>query len=287
MQYYRHFGLQGPLFRRVTPWQPLYMSAAHRETLTALEWGLCHESSPFTLLVGEPGSGKTALLHAIVARGFDQVRTAMISNPLLPFDEFVREVLHQFGIGAGPGRPALLDAFDALLAAIEPGGRVVIAIDGAQAMSDSMLEELDLLSNRDRRADNPLHLILVARRDLARRLLEPGLTRLNDQIGVRATLEQMSRNESFEYVDYWIRKGGGRLYDVFGRQPLATLVDHAGGLPQRLNVLCHNALLLAYSRGCRKVDLVTARKVAADYQSVIGADPSGNHRCLIRDNYAT
>jgi type II secretory pathway predicted ATPase ExeA len=264
MLYYEHFGLERPLFRIISP-QSLYLSQANRAVLAQLEWSLCQEPSRFTLVTGESGTGKTTLLQSLLARDHYQIRTAIISNPALPFDALLREILQQFGIGAGTSQVELLAAFNNFLATIEPGGRVAIVVDDAQALSDAALEEIRFLSNSDALEENQLHFMLVGQRELARRMLAPGLLRLNTRIGARASLDRMSRDESIEYLEYCLQAGGGNAHRVFDRRALAHVADHGGGVPRRLNVLCHNAMLLAYSAGRSSVALRDARAAAAEY----------------------
>ena len=81
--YYSHFGLTGPPFQLTSSPAQLYMSKEHREAYAALEWGMLHEPSGFTVLIGEVGTGKTTLALAILAREFENVRTAYLANPNL------------------------------------------------------------------------------------------------------------------------------------------------------------------------------------------------------------
>jgi phage tail protein X len=46
---------------------------------------------------------------------------------------------------------------------------------------------------------------------------------------------------------------------------LERLLQHSDGIPRKINVLCHNAMLLAYSAGAKKVSLKTAKKTATEY----------------------
>src|SRR2546428_7591420 len=100
--YYRHFGLDGPPFGFVPSARELYLSQSHREALAALEWGVLHEPSGFTLLIGEAGTGKTTLVKSILARNYARVRAACISNPKRGFEGILRELVRQFGLSAQP-----------------------------------------------------------------------------------------------------------------------------------------------------------------------------------------
>ena len=275
MTHYRHFGLERPLFRITSPAQPLYMGPAHREAFAALEWGLCHEPSEFTLLIGEAGTGKTSLLHALLDRAYNQVRSALVSATTPDSQDLLRAVTRQLGVGAGITRDGIRDAFDSFLATIEPGGRVVILVDEAQALSDAALEDLRLFSNCGSHWDGQLHFILVAQRDLGRRLLTPALAQLNERIGARAVLERLRPSEASGYVEYWMKVGGASASRIFSRRALGCLVEHGDGLPRRLNVLCHNSMLLAYAAGRRRVAFRDARAAVTEYKNVFLAVPPG------------
>jgi type II secretory pathway predicted ATPase ExeA len=67
-KYHRHFGLDGPPFEfDASPTSP-FISTPHRDSLATLEWGLTQTISGLTLLVGEPGVGKTTLIKALMAQ---------------------------------------------------------------------------------------------------------------------------------------------------------------------------------------------------------------------------
>ena len=91
--YHRHFGLSGPPFHFTPAPDALYLSPTHREALAVLEWGLLHEPTGFTLLAGESGVGKTTMVCSILARRHWNVRTALLSNPRLNFDQMMMSAL--------------------------------------------------------------------------------------------------------------------------------------------------------------------------------------------------
>jgi type II secretory pathway predicted ATPase ExeA len=270
--YYRHFGLDGSPFQFTPSARLLYMSKSHREGLAALEWGLLHEPSGFTLLIGETGTGKTTLIVSILARNHERVRTAYINNPRLGFDGVLREVSRQYGVEAPPTRFEMLDAFDRFLARLGAGERAVIIVDEAQSLDDDTLEDLRLFSNRGSGEEKRLHFVLVGQPELMRRLMRPRLRQLNDRIGARAMLNPLTRDEAAAYVEYRLAAHGGSAKRVFEPAALDHIIAHSGGIPRRINVLGHNAMLLAYSARAPKVNLNVARTAVTEYENLFASE---------------
>ncbi len=271
--YYRHFRLTGPPFEALAGPEALYLSRAHRESLAALEWGLLHEPSGFTTLTGETGTGKTTLVSSILARNFAQLRAAYVINPKLSFEDILRVVLGQFGIPCTePGKLDRIEALVRFLGARMPNERLAIIVDEAQDLSDDALEELRLLSNYGQRIGKYLQLVLVGQPELALRLRSPSLRQFNQRVAARSVLSRLSFAEGHEYVGYRLRARNGRARDIFDPSALDYLLRHSAGIPRQINVLCHNAMLLAYSAGAPLVDLKAARAAVADHgESLLGA----------------
>jgi general secretion pathway protein A len=270
--YYRHFRLSGPPFEATAAPEALYLSRAHRESLAALEWGLLHEPSGFTTLTGETGTGKTTLVCSILARNLARLCAAYVINPKLSFEDILRVVNGQFGVPSAGGTK--LDHIEALVAFLGrrmPHERLAIIVDEAQDLSDDALEELRLLSNYGQRLGRYLQLVLVGQPELAVRLKSPSLRQFNQRVAARSVLSRLRITEAHEYVGYRLRAKGGRSRDIFDADALAYILRHSGGIPRQINVLCHNAMLLAYSAGASRVDLKAARAAISDNgQSLIG-----------------
>jgi type II secretory pathway predicted ATPase ExeA len=243
--YYEHFGLLDDPFKFV-PSNALFPSAAHREGLATLEWGL-REPSGLTLLVGEVGTGKTMLIHALLARQHDRVRIAQLSDPTLPFEEMLRLIVSQLGIHpAGRSKLAILQSLKTFLADPTNTDSLVLMFDEAQGLSDEILEELRLLSNSRPPHRPTLQIILVGQHELVQRLTDHKLRALNQRIGARALLRPLRGPEIRDYVNYLLRAQDARR-EVFSPRALDRVAVSSGGLPRKINNLCHNSLMLAYS----------------------------------------
>jgi type II secretory pathway predicted ATPase ExeA/nucleoid-associated protein YgaU len=268
--YYEHFGLSGAPFEFNPTASVLFMSAGHREGLAALEWGL-RELSGFTMLVGEIGTGKTTLIYSLLATQHQGVRSAWVANPRLSFEEMIRQILGQLGVDLSEtsGKLALLQAFDAQLASLGEDECVAVIIDEAQDLSDDALEDLRLLSNFQSLERRRLQIVLVGQIELARRLSEPQLRQLNQRIGARALLPTLRGMEIYDYVEYRLRSRGGDIERLFTRGAIKELTRESGGIPRRINVLCHNALLLAFAEGEGCVTDRHVRDATQDYDHLL------------------
>jgi len=268
--YYEHFRLNGAPFEFNPSASVLYMSAGHREGLAALEWGLS-EPSGFTMLVGEIGAGKTTLIYSLLSSRRSGVRIAWVANPRISFEEMLRQILGQLGVNRSEkiGKFVLLQAFDAELAKLGPDECLAVIIDEAQDLSDDALEDLRLLSNFQSLERRRLQIVLVGQLDLATRLASPKLRQLNQRIGARALLPTLQGNEIYDYVDYRLRAKGGDIKTLFTHGALKELALASGGIPRRINVLCHNALFNAFAQGEPCVTAENMRDAAHDYDHLL------------------
>lgn len=266
--YYRHFGLDGPPFRFTPSPTVLYLGPAHRECLAALEWALLHDQCGFMLLMGETGTGKTTLLSTVLARRLPNLQVACVPNPQLSFEEMMRVILPQLGVMTNNrGKLDLIQELERAVANRPLGSRTAIIIDEAQVLSDANLEDFRLLANSFNAQKGEIQIVLMGHPELIDRLSAHHLRQLRERISTKVVLPALSASESIAYVDYRL-KGQNGSARIFEADALAYLVETAAGVPRRLNVLCHNALLLAYSKNKNVVTLDVAREVVSDYQDI-------------------
>ncbi|MGA8643766.1 AAA family ATPase [Candidatus Binatus sp.] len=266
--YYRHFGLDGPPFRFTSSQTAVYLGAAHRECLAALQWGLLYDQCGFMLLLGETGTGKTTLVNTVLARRLPNLHLACVPNPRLSFQEVLRVVLPQLGVVTDErGKLELIQALERAVANRPEGSRTAIIIDEAQDLTDETFEDLRLLANTVGARDRELQIVLMGHPELLDRLSAHHLRQLRERISTKVSLPALSTTESVAYIDYRLQAQNGSAR-IFEPNALKYLIKAAAGIPRRLNVLCHNALLLAYSKNKSTVTLEVAREVVGDYQGI-------------------
>jgi general secretion pathway protein A len=277
--YHHHFGLTGPPFQFTPAPSALYLSPTHREALAALEWGLLHEPTGFTLLVGDSGTGKTTLICSLIAHRHRNLRIALLTNPKLDFNQMMQVAMSQLAPGwSGQTQLDLTEGFAELLDDLGPDERIAIIIDEAQELSDDTLEGLRLLSNVDTSEARRLHIILVGQSELIARLSGPAMRSLNQRIGARALLKPLRPAEVREYIDCRLRAKGGAASRIFASTALTYLVSHSGGIPRRVNVLGHNSMLQGYAAASKKVTLPMVKRAVREYEDLLNgkrAQPAG------------
>ncbi len=280
MHYYQYFRLKGPPFQPASPDGAVYLSPTHLEGLATLESGLSGDLTGLTLLTGEAGTGKTTLIYSLLQRDFKRVRIAHIEDPKLSFPEIMRVVLTHLNLySTGSTKLDHLEALDRFLELRGKDERIALVVDESQLLSDDVLEELRLLSNR---GDRRLQLILVGHPELAERLKKPELRQLNQRISSRGVLNPLTAAQAAKYVECKLSAQGSSSAAIFDRGALKRLLRRSDGIPRKINMLCHTAMQSAYNAGERKVSYKTANKTAADYHdSVKVAKPGFDMRPLV------
>src|SRR6266436_939078 len=271
MEYYEYFRLKGPPFQPASPRGAVYFSPTHLQGLSTLEAGLTGELSGLTLLTGEAGTGKTTLIFSLLQRDYKRVRIAHIDDPKLSFLEMMRLILTQMNLySSGSTKLDYLKVLDHLLDLHGKEERIAIIVDESQVLSDDTLEELRLLSNRGQRGDRSLlQLILVGQPELAERLKQPHLRQLNQRISSRGVLRPLNAAEAVMYVECRLSAQGGQSSAIFEPRTLRQLLRRSDGIPRKINMLCHTAMMAAFYAGERKVSVRTAKKTAAEYHDSV------------------
>jgi len=266
--YYQRFGLAGPPFESCATHMALFLSTPYREASAAMEWGLLHETSGFSLLVGGPGTGKTTLINALIAQHHRCVHTVLVQNSWLRSTEIMSLIVERLGGRVPDTRLGLSRAMEEAINNLKPGERVVVIVDEAQTLDDARMEDLRLLSNCDSNQPRRLHFMLAGQNELLARLRTPSLHNLNQRIGARAKLSPLNSNEAWDYAEYRLQQQGGSAEKVFNPRALRKLITASGGVLRQINLLCTAALACAHAQNERIVTPACAGAAIAEYRNL-------------------
>jgi general secretion pathway protein A len=265
--YHEYYGLLRSPFEMTPDPGFLYLGDVHQEGLSTLVYAV-RARKGFVMLTGEVGTGKTTLLHALLAQFDADTASAFIFNTRLETLDFLRMVLEEYGIEEPCRTKAdyLLAINRFLIARLERDLPTLLIVDEAQNLSSELLEEIRLLSNLETPRSKLLQIMLVGQPELKQMLAQPSLRQLRQRIVMRYELKPFSAKETAEYIEERLRLAGDTGKGIFKQSALGTIHELSGGIPRVINVLCDSALLLGYARDWPTLGRAAIREVARDLE---------------------
>lgn len=263
--YASYFGLRDKPFNATPDPRFFYTNRGYQEAYAALLYGI-QERKGFIALTGEVGTGKTTLLRRLMDNLNPAVKVVFLYNTTLTFDELVEFVCAELDLAvSGTGRVPQLQALNAfLIAEAKRGGTVVLLLDEAQNLSAEALENLRLISNLETSTAKLLQIVLVGQPELEGKLADPALRQVTQRIAIRHRLERLSDAEVEPFIDHRLRVTGRQRRDLFTDEAIQTLIPYVSGIPRLINIVCDNALLLAYGADTKRVTGSMIEEVVAD-----------------------
>jgi type II secretory pathway predicted ATPase ExeA len=243
--YRKHFGLtRHPFAKNIEP-DDLFPSATLRE----LEARLGHllEMRGIGVVTGESGSGKTTACRKIVAglhTGLHRVLYVSLTTGNVM--DLYKTVAWEIGLPTERNRAALFRQIRSEVTRLSSEARQkpILIVDEAHHLRSDVLEDLRLLTNYAMDSDNRLCLLLVGHPELRRRLGMAVHEALAQRVVVRAHVSGLTREEFGLYLRHLLRLAGTEL-DLFEPAAQEAIFQAASGLPRKVNLLAHHALMAA------------------------------------------
>lgn len=264
--YEEFYGFRDNPFRLTPDPDYLFLSANHQEALGHLLFGV-REGSGVVVITGEIGAGKTTLLRTLVRNLDASTIVAYIFNPALSAVELLQTLNADLGLpSSSTSKKELIDDLNRFLLEQQTAGRrVVVIVDEAQDLEPSVLEQLRLLSNLETEREKLLQIMLVGQPELRDILARPELAQLDQRVTLRWHLGPLNEEETSAYIRHRIRVAAdGREPVQFSKSAHATVYRISHGIPRLINVLCHRALLIGYTREERRLDRATISQAAKE-----------------------
>lgn len=251
------------------------------------------EGEGFVAITGKPGTGKTTLIGALLAElDKSRVHVATLSNVQLDTVSLLKMVFDEFGLFLdGNGETSLLSKLKQFLIQQHKNSRrCILIVDEAHGLPAASLEELRLISNLQHDNRLLLQVFLVGQEPLMDIILEPGFEQLHQRLIAAAHLVPLEIEETLAYVEHRLRKVGWQKDPTFTEEAINLIHKFSGGIPRRINLICHRLFLYGGLR--QKHELVgadalhvivelhneglltsMARKALGDYMGGIKASP--------------
>ena len=244
----------------------LYASSTHREALASLLYGI-RSGCGFVAMIAKPGMGKTTLLFQALDQLRDKATTVFLFQTMCTPHEFLRAILVDLGVQQTEGTLFELQVKfnDFLVEQARSGKPVILVIDEAQNLDDSVLEVVRMLSNFQISTGQFLQIILSGQPQLAEKLAVPSLVQLRQRIPIVARLKPFTEEDTALYIDHRLRMAGYQQSGpLFTRSAIQIIASYSEGIPRNINNLCFNALSVGCALKRKVIDGDIIREVIAD-----------------------
>jgi len=229
------FGMKFNPFDKETDSATLYVGSDIRELEGRLKFVL--ENRGIFLLIGEPGSGKTAALKMITDRlGPSLYRPMYISLTTVTVNDFYNALASKLG-----EQPKFrkIDMFNQIQSAIsslyfEQRITPVIILDEMHSASSAILDDIRMLFNFRMDSINPYVLVIAAQPAIRTKLALNTSAPLRQRIINKYSMKGMSLPETTEYIKSRMELAGV-IRDVFTEQAISSIHSSSNGFPRNIN----------------------------------------------------
>jgi general secretion pathway protein A len=263
--YNEHYGFLESPFKATPDPRFFFVNPCYEEAFATLRYGIGSRKG-MIVATGEAGTGKTTLLKRLMHSFEPNVHAACIFDPHLTFAELLRCALTELGVTiAGEDRLTLMaQIYDYLVRQFESGQIVSLMIDEAQNLSEEMLEELRLLSNLETDSEKLLQIVLVGQPEFEEKLDEPRLLQLKQRVVLRCRLRPLEAHEVGSYIRSRLKTVGCERQDLFDSESLERIALYSKGIPRLVNIICDNAMLMAYANHGGRASIEEVDEVARE-----------------------
>lgn len=259
-----------------------YNFDTHQKSLDVLMVGL-QVNDGIIKITGEPGTGKSMLCRLFIEKIADHDIPVYIMNPYFSYVELLEMIAAELKVDAKKANnpSALLKLITNKAQTIRKDGvRLVLLFDEAQYLSKENLEIIQILGNLECGGKKFCQIVLIGSPDLDEKL--KSLKHMLQRISFSYRLMPIKPKDLNQYIFHRISKAtkSGKKHAItISPKAIKLLYKKTKGIPRLINIVCHKALMLAYSQSERHLDKTLIRKSVMDTDYMA---PNFWQRCLHR-----
>jgi len=273
--YEAFFGLTTDPFRLRSDQRFSFAHPSYRRAKASLQYAL-RRAEGFVMVTGRPGTGKTTLIHDLMADlSPDEFVVGYLSVTQLGAEDLLRMAAHAFGLNADGTKKAqvLVRLMDFLEQKYRHSFQSLLIIDEAQDLSLAALEEIRLLNNLQHGGQPLLQIILLGQDSLRELLRRPEMEQVHQRLIAAWNLEPLTSEETTEYVRHRLESAGWKGDPVLGPGVFPVVHEFSEGIPRRINLICSRLFLHAFVAESHSITQADAEEAARDLHEEELAQP--------------
>ena len=262
--YVSYFGFKQSPFRTAPDPEYFFGSRLHLQAVNRVVHAI-RERAGLILVMGEIGQGKTTVCRYIQTRYGDAFVMGYLGNPFLDVQAFGRQILQEFGLSGDVATGDMIRVLAAFLKDQDQQGKVVVLfLDEAHLLSPDVLELLLIVTNIQHRGRHLLQMVLAGQNELQETLRQPRFASLNQRLGNRVMVRDLTKTETAEYIRFRLNQAGGSGKEVFAPLAVARIWKITRGNPRLINQVGERLLQGAYERHVDRIDAKDVDRLCND-----------------------
>jgi type II secretory pathway predicted ATPase ExeA len=260
--YLAHYQLKLKPFEIGPDPQFLWLGEKHQEAFAVLKYGVL-ENKGFIVLIGEPGTGKSTLLNAVVGSFGSSTRFAKIPDPALNEMDFFNFVADALGTGGTFDSKAefLIHLQQFVSRTAARSEKVVLVIDEAQRLPPELLEQIRILANFEGPKQKVISCIFAGQNEFL------GMVKHNPAMSQRVffshIIQPLTETETGAYIEHRLKVAGAAA-PIFSPSAVREVFLLSAGNPRLINVVCDQALLSGYAANRKTIGATLVRESTKD-----------------------
>ena len=238
----------------------LYLGRHHEEATAHLTYAVS-EGEGFIVITGERGVGKTTVCRSFLEGLDTNVETAYIDRSTWNPQKLLLDIAAKFKIRADTQRiKDLVDALNEFLIQKKlEGKKVAVIIDDAHKLNSDVLEQVRLISNLETSRDKLLQLVLIGEPKLSEMLNSNELRQIGQRVSVAYCIGPLTHDETVGYIQHRLTIATKGPPIRFDQKAVRRIFKYSRGIPRNINVVCNQALEIAYRRKLKYIDADIAK----------------------------
>ncbi|MDO6459650.1 AAA family ATPase [Granulosicoccaceae sp. 1_MG-2023] len=261
--YADYFGFKFHPFSPAVDKRLFYPSTAVTQALAVLQHALT-DNDRLMVLSGPAGTGKTCLINKFLGELQPQVKQAVLPGDDYSDLELLQLLAFELGVDDKDcSRVQLFSRITRELRRLSTRSiRIIVVVDNAHLLSRESLRVVDKLVDAQAMGNYAATFLLAGRTELPKKLVKEFGSLRDQRFRLMSTLHAMSAEDTLGYINYRLMKSGVPEQAIFRKEVVRAVYSLTQGVPHRVNALCDIALLGAFAKQKKLIELAHLEQAA-------------------------